>query len=115
MRTTVTVVTANNGRREDVTIDAPAATPVDAILSRLRDLVSAPLGATANFGAGAAEVRREVPGTEASPIASHGQSRIVLCDGVIVTFGARLRTADTRCSLELRVVAGPPAIAVTSW
>jgi S-DNA-T family DNA segregation ATPase FtsK/SpoIIIE len=91
MRTTVTVVATGDGRREDVTIEAPATTPIDAIIDRLRDLVGAPPDATASIGAAAVF------------------GRSALRDGVIVTFGARPTAADSRSYLELRVVAGPSA------
>jgi S-DNA-T family DNA segregation ATPase FtsK/SpoIIIE len=103
MRTTVTVVTTGDGRREDVAIEAPAETSVDAIVSHLRELVCAPPDASVTFGSA-----RSGHATSTSGVFGQGP----LCDGAIVTFGARLATVDSRTYLELRVVAGPGAGAI---
>jgi S-DNA-T family DNA segregation ATPase FtsK/SpoIIIE len=107
MRTTVTVVTTGNARRADVTIEAPATTPLDAILSRLRDLVSAPPDATATIGVTASGLRRDGDGNGAGSAAMSLFGGGAMRDGVIVTFGASPGPTDTRSYLELRVVAGP--------
>ena len=107
MRATVTVVTTGNGRRDDVTIEAPAATPLDAIMSRLRDLVSAPPDATATFGS--ANSRHRCDGGRNASSGSSLFGRGPLRDGAIVTLGERPRPADDRTYLELRVVGGPSA------
>jgi DNA segregation ATPase FtsK/SpoIIIE, S-DNA-T family len=91
MRTTVTVVTTGDGRREDVTIEAPAATALDAIVSRLRNLVCAPPDVAATFGS-------PRPG-----------ARGPLRDGAILTLGAGPAIAEIRTYLELRVVGGRSA------
>jgi hypothetical protein len=107
MRTTVTVVTTGNARRADVTIEAPATTPLDAIVSRLRDLVSAPPDATATVGGTAFGLRRDGDGNGAGSAAMSLFGGGAMRDGVIVTFGASPGPTDTRSYLELRVVAGP--------
>jgi S-DNA-T family DNA segregation ATPase FtsK/SpoIIIE len=91
MRTTVTVVTTGDGRRDDVTIEAAAGTALDAIVSRLRDLVGAPPDAMATVRCAGYELRGP------------------LRDGAIVTLGARPAALDSRTYLELRVVGGPSA------
>jgi DNA segregation ATPase FtsK/SpoIIIE, S-DNA-T family len=102
----VTVVTTGNGRRDDVTIEAPAATPIGTIVSRLRDVVGAPPDARATIGTATPQHLGDGEGNEAS-MGSFGQG--VLRDGVIVTFGAKPASAVTPSYLELRVVAGPAA------
>jgi S-DNA-T family DNA segregation ATPase FtsK/SpoIIIE len=111
MRATVTVVTTGNARRADVFIDAPAATPTDAILRLLRELVSAPPDAPATIGAPAVEqVRGGGGAAESAPMGSFGSGG--LRDGVIVTFGARPCGSEVASYLELRVVAGPSSGAI---
>ena len=103
----MTVVTTGNGRREDVSIEAPADTALEAIVSRLRDVVSAPPDAVATFGSSTSAHRgNDGRSTGCDP----GLFRTgPLRDGAIVTLGARAGTAGKQTYLELRVVGGPSA------
>jgi S-DNA-T family DNA segregation ATPase FtsK/SpoIIIE len=107
----VTVVTTGTGRRLDVSIDAPAATPSDAILRHLRDLVGAPSDAAATIGTTAADrVHDDCGIADSASMSSFGSGRFR--DGVIVAFGARPCSSDAGSYLELQVVAGPSSGAI---
>ena len=112
MRTTVTVVTTRNGHHADVTIEAPATTPLDAIMSRLRELVNAPPDATPTVERANPRLRCGSDTDETGSLAMNSATSNlfgdgVLRDGVIVTFGGSAASANTGSYSELQVVAGP--------
>ena len=112
MRTSVTVVTTSNGRREDVTIEAPAATALETIVSRVRELVcmppDAPAGVVGLTGL-TSTGRHSSSSDHSTSFGSSSFGRGPLRDGAILTLGARPAIEDDRTYLELRVVGGPCA------